>query len=404
MQAKYLLLFRGVLLETLLLQSLYAPGGAPPSRTVWGLFAAYAALSCGLFWLGRSRRLPDAAVAGSFLLDIAFTTVELFLTAGFRDDFFVAYFLVILSTCFLDRLALSFVIGAVSCVVYGYFAFPGWEHFHPFYLLRMSLLLVTALLSGYVVDAARRIQRETANRYEETLAWMERLSAVGKAMAAVLHEAKTPLATILLTVDAVREKAQRGESLEAALSSIEDEAERTAAILSGFLDFSKPGPLELSRLDLGRPLRQAVDAVLLHIRDRDIRLKTAWPPDLFVLGSERHLIQAFTNVMLNAAQAMPLGGALNVSARALDGRVEVRFDDTGIGLSREAQERLFEPFYTGKPGAGHGLGLTVVRWIAERHQARLDITSSGQGQGAEVTFSFPAAGLPAPAPPLGVNN
>lgn len=391
MQTKYLFLFRMVLGSTLLLYSLNAPALHMSPWLLGTLYFAYVSVAFALLWIGRVRSFNELAVFVSFMFDIAATSSILYLTEGFQSEFYVAYFLVIMSTCFLERLVFSFVVGGVACIVYSYFAFPGWGGIHPFYLLRSSLLLVTAFFSTYIADTVRRSEQAAVDRYSSELAWMQRLSLIGKAMSSLLHEVKTPLSSILLNVEQIQDLLQQGKKIDGPLESITHETESTLAALTDFLDFSRPKDLDLKPQDLNRPLQRALEAIRLRIQDRDITVETDLNEMTMVLCSERHLTQAFTNVMLNAIDAMPAGGLLQVRRKIHEGKVSTDFIDNGMGMGKETLERLFEPFFTGKPETGHGLGLTIVRWTVQKHSGELTIRSDGPGTGTTVRISLPLA-------------
>ena len=395
-QARYLLYFRLLLAATLALYAAHFQG-KPSSRTlVWGALAAYA-LTALLTWrLGQKSRLSEPVQLASFFIDVAVTTLILYLTTGFQSEFYVAYFLVILSTCFLERIHFSFIVGFVACALYAYFAYPATRGFDPLYALRTSLLLVTAFFSAYVATRARDIEKAALEREASHLAWMQRLATVGRAMAAVLHEAKTPLATIMLSVEQAQGLTAKGRPASALLKSIYREAEKTLAILGDFLDFSRPQELDLAPIGLRSALKKAVGTILPHAKSRGIRLEVDGNIQARVMGSERHLAQAFGNVMMNALEAMPTGGRLAV--QELRGAAEARllFSDSGKGISPDDLKRLAEPFFTTKGNEGTGLGLTIARWIIEKHAGRLDIRSEGPGRGATVEIALPLMASAAP--------
>jgi signal transduction histidine kinase len=395
MRAKYLLFLRAVLAETLLLQSLYAPELILSRWWLGGLFGAYAAVAGAFFLAERSRSLPAWGLLASFVFDIGMTSMVLGASGGLASDFYVAYFLVILSTCLIEDMRLSFLIGAVACVVYGAMAFPGLgDAFHPYYWLRLSLLLTTAFFSAVVADHARQVQREAAAGYERKLADLERLSSVGGALSRILHELKTPLGTISLASENVREGLRRGRAadLERQLGLIESEADRASAIVRDYLDFVRPTELPLAPLAVEEPLAQALAAQELRFRDRDIVCPAAPAGRTLVLGSRRHLVQLFTILLDNAAAAMPLGGGLAVSAGADGGEAVVRVRDSGFGIAPEARSRLFQPFATSRPSeGGTGLGLPIARWIAEKHGGAVDLSSPGTARGATAVVRLPLA-------------
>lgn len=395
MRAKYLLLLRVVIGEVLLLQALYAPQARLSDAWTWAILSVYAAFALALYWLDMKGRLPPLGQAASYLADIAACSAVLAMTRGVTSDVFIAYFVVILASCFLDDLKYSFVVGGVACLVYAAVAFPGadWA-LQPFYLLRLSFLLVTSFFSAYVASGARSAEIELQERYEQRVAWMQRLSIAGQALGGVLHEAKTPISTILLSAEYARKAAAAGKTapVEEQLKVIEREAERAVEILARHLEFLRPEPLKLQDLTLQDPLQETLDAFSLRLRERDIELSADLGAPLLIEGSRRHLIQAFTNLMLNAVQAMPMGGRLTVRAAAQGGVALVTIADTGGGIEPAMLERLFRPFVTSKDDyEGHGLGLSVVRWIVHQHGGRVRLSSAGRGHGAAAEVVLPLA-------------
>ncbi|HKV41511.1 MAG TPA: ATP-binding protein, partial [Blastocatellia bacterium] len=108
------------------------------------------------------------------------------------------------------------------------------------------------------------------------------------------------------------------------------------------------------------------------------------------LGTASELREVFVNIILNALDAMPQGGTLNISTEAKDSIVRIRFTDNGVGMSRPVRERIFEPFFTTKGTKGMGLGLAVSNTIVERHGGRIE-TRSNPGRGSSFTITFPVA-------------
>jgi signal transduction histidine kinase len=391
-QSTYLLLFRGILFEVLLLQSLYAPGSVL-EKWMWLIFPIYALLGGAWFWAMR-RGLPSAWDAWFFFVDIAFTSAVLYLTQGFSSDFYIAYFLVIIASCFLEELSYSFIVGGVACVVYGALAWPSEGVFEqPFYLLRTSLLLVTAFFATYIAGMARRTQLVVGERYNQQLAWMHRLTFVGRALAGVLHEVKTPVSTVILSVNYIRGRLKLGDmaGAEAQLDIIESEAERAVVILGDFLEYTKPAELALKPLFLKSPLQRVMDSLAIRLEDRSISAELDCPADLSVSGSERHLIQVFANLIMNSINAMPLGGRLSVRARRDGGSARIEIQDSGEGISRETLVRLFEPFSSTRiEEGGHGLGLFIAQWIVQKHAGTITAHSEGKGKGTRILVVLPA--------------
>jgi signal transduction histidine kinase len=183
---------------------------------------------------------------------------------------------------------------------------------------------------------------------------------------------------------------KRGGDLSEPLATIEEEAQRAAQILADFLQFSRPADLAIKPVKGHELLRKVLDNARARLKDRAVVLELGLetPPD--VAGSERHLIQVFTNLVNNAIEAMPLGGRLTVSVRSGGGKAEFRIADTGIGIPADRLPGLFEPFSTSKGDqGGHGLGLSIARWIVEQHSGELRAESEGVNRGSAFTVVLP---------------
>src|SRR3989338_4187060 len=305
MQAKYLFFFRAVLFETLLFQVIYAPLEAP-GWYIWLAIGLYAFFVPAWYIACLKREIPQAWNLWSFTVDIGATSIIFYLTQGIASEFYIAYFLVILASCFLDSLVYSFIVGGVACIVYGTLAFPGQEAFlQAQHLMRLSLLLTTSFFSSYMVDGARRAASVVEGRYRDQIAWLQRLTLVGRALTGILHEVRTPLGTIILTADRIRYLIKRGDHhiIEEQLRIIDQESQRSVDILSNFLEYTKPTDLQLNPVSLCPLVQAALDAMKIRIEERGVILNCDLDPELRVLGSGRHLIQVFTNLFMNAIHA-----------------------------------------------------------------------------------------------------
>lgn len=386
------LVLRLILAAVLVFEALEASGAR--GRTPWiaALPGAYGAAVAFLYYLRKTKRLSDSWGPGTFLLDVGASLAVLRLAEGSGSHVYTALLLVILGSCFLQKPLFIFTVSLSASLAYAFLAFPSAEDIPRVLPLHLSLFLLIALFAVHIADYASLIEQQTARRYEERLAWMQRLSMVGRAMAAVLHEAKTPLGTIVLNAEAASDMLAKGKKPHAELGVISAEADHATAILQNFLDFVKPTRLELAPLRLHEPLLQAIGMLKIRLDEGGVALDVAVPNDCPVRGSSRHLLQAFTNLLNNAVDAMPSGGKLSVEMEKRAGKVLVRFKDTGLGMSRQSLDSVFEPFTTSKSGEeGHGLGLSIVRWIAVEHGGDVKIESKGPGTGAQVTLILPMA-------------
>jgi signal transduction histidine kinase len=111
-------------------------------------------------------------------------------------------------------------------------------------------------------------------------------------------------------------------------------------------------------------------------------------PPLEIRGDPERLKSCFSNIAINALQAMPGGGQLDVKVTRLDGVIQISMSDTGVGISEEALSKIFEPYFSTKQ-AGFGLGLAVTRAIVEEHHGSIAVESEPK-RGAKFIVSFPA--------------
>jgi signal transduction histidine kinase len=189
-----------------------------------------------------------------------------------------------------------------------------------------------------------------------------------------------------------------------------DAVQRADAVIKGLLDFSRSDQLDLQSADLHRVMDDSLLLVRHELNSRHVTVemeRDAAIPQL-LLDSNK-LKQVFINLFMNAAHAMPDGGALKVTSSmhavtpedlaisgtnndlfaAGDRAVMVRVADTGTGIREEAAAKLFDPFFTTKPvGIGTGLGLSVTRKILELHHAVICLRNRADRQGAEAVMLF----------------
>ena len=261
-------------------------------------------------------------------------------------------------------------------------------------LAAVALVAAAAGLAAGLFLARRRrgVPLGAEADLEEKLAWLQRLSTVGQMMSSVVHEVRTPLNTVILTVEHAQRVLDRGGDPREQLHVVGREADRAVAILSDILDFAKPTPLDLQPVELGPVLTIAVEVLRIRFNERGVETYVDVPKTLKVLASERHLHQVLTILLMNALDAMPFGGRLEIRAVTRGAWVDLILADTGVGIEAETLKGLFEPFATTRSDSGGtGLGLNVARWIMNKHGGEVRMTSEGIGKGTTVTLTLKAA-------------
>ncbi len=238
--------------------------------------------------------------------------------------------------------------------------------------------------------------RVEANR---AVARAEKIAAIGRLAAGVVHEINNPLATIAACAEALESRVNDGEfeespavnDLREYLGLIRGEAFRCKTITNGLLDFSRTRPAAHEPVSFGAVIASAVRLLVHQQRANNIDFKIETPDDLpLVLADEGQLQQTIIALGTNAIDAMPVGGQLRIVSRKNGAHVVVEVSDNGAGIPAENVAKIFEPFFTTKEiGKGTGLGLAVCYGILTEHGGSLDVQST-VGVGTTFTISLPA--------------
>jgi signal transduction histidine kinase len=254
------------------------------------------------------------------------------------------------------------------------------------------LMMAAGLALGYALGRRRRVRVEATLADEDRLAWLQRLSTIGQMMSGVVHEVRTPLATVILTVEHAQRILDKGGDPREQLATVSREADRAVEILSDILDFAKPSPLELKPASMAALVKGALDPIWIRFDERGVDLWLELPEDITVLASARHLHQVVTILLMNALDALPFGGRLELKLTRSGNRASLALKDNGVGIDPAALKGLFEPFATGRAErGGTGLGLNVARWIMNKHGGDVAIKSGGIGKGTTVVLTLPTA-------------
>jgi signal transduction histidine kinase len=225
---------------------------------------------------------------------------------------------------------------------------------------------------------------------EEKIQRLDRLASLGLLSAGMAHEIKNGMVAVKTFIDLLAKKNPDAELTE----MVGRELQRINGIVTQMLRFAAPKSALFTTvkiheaLDLSLRLLQHQISVKLISLKRDYRAV----PDT-VRGDDAQLQQAFTNLLLNALEAMGMNGTLTVSTEIVDGEngrraLRIQIQDTGVGITPENLPRMFEPFFTTKTN-GTGLGLTISHRIALEHHGRIEVQSE-MNKGSTFSISLPA--------------
>ncbi|MFC1631324.1 ATP-binding protein [Candidatus Omnitrophota bacterium] len=232
-----------------------------------------------------------------------------------------------------------------------------------------------------------------------------KMSAVGQLGAGVAHELNNPMGGISGYVQFMLQKVKKADfgakefkACKKYLKYIEKESERCKCIVENLLNFSRKSQTPLGTIDLTHIIEDIFSLIGNQLKIHNVKVDCKFAPGLKkVKGHANQLQQVFTNIILNAQQAMPKGGKLKITAKNLKAKqakqpdkISIEFSDTGCGISQKDLDKVFEPFYTTKAQfKGTGLGLSVSYQIIQAHNGEIEVKSK-PGQGTSFTITLPA--------------
>jgi len=229
-------------------------------------------------------------------------------------------------------------------------------------------------------------------RLEEQMVQTEKLTSLGLLAAGVAHEVNTPLAVISNYIQMLAKQIPADDPRQKTIERIVKQTFRASEIVNNLLNFSRTGAAEFVEVDLNNVLEETLTLVQHPFKTAQVKVVKNYTKQLpSVLGSITRLQQVFLNLFMNARDAMPSGGMLEVRTGAQNGSVEVEVTDTGQGIPPEHLHRIFDPFFTTKAtGRGTGLGLSVSYGIIKEHAGKVDVRST-PGKGTSFRLEFPVA-------------
>lgn len=237
------------------------------------------------------------------------------------------------------------------------------------------------------LDAAQRKAVLKKNRLQKEV------NTTSRFMDILAHEIKNPLHAFGLNLDVLRTKIQKGHTKQDMLKHLnilEQESEHLQEVVQGFLRYVRPGVPQKEKIQINGIIKEVCESAAPEAEKAKIKIETRMGRNLREVYLDRgQLQQALQNIVINAIHATGEGGKINIRSWMRRKKVMVSVKDTGAGIDKKQQEKIFDLYYTTKKG-GSGIGLPITKRIVEANGGQLELESE-VGKGTTVTLSFPAA-------------
>jgi two-component system NtrC family sensor kinase len=245
---------------------------------------------------------------------------------------------------------------------------------------------------GRVLEEKVEERSQQLRKIQAQLMQSEKLASLGRLASGVAHEINSPLTGILTFSHLLMRKLKDNPELQKELELIVRETTRVSTIVRGLLDFARESRPQKRPCNINELILHTLSLVERQSVFQNIRIAKNLDPQVpIILLDANQIQQVFMNILLNAADAMAAGGSLTISSSHVPGDsfVQVKFSDTGCGISEENLNRIFDPFFTTKAEKkGTGLGLAVSYGIIDRHRGRIEVQSEID-RGTTFTIQLP---------------
>jgi len=249
----------------------------------------------------------------------------------------------------------------------------------------MCLQFVIEKLSTTVGDLED--SHRSLDSTKEALVKSEKLASMGQLAAGIAHEVNNPLGILLLQANILLEEVDTSEPMADDLKLIVDQANRCKKIISGLLNFARQSRVVRQPTDLVALTEDTLRTMPIN-ENIMVRIESTMDDRVAELDADQ-MVQVLTNLVSNAQQAMPDGGALIINLSDTPDEVTFMVTDTGVGIPHENMDKLFDPFFTTKQvGKGTGLGLAVTHGIVKMHRGRIRVESNADPAAGPTETTF----------------
>lgn len=258
----------------------------------------------------------------------------------------------------------------------------------PFLKEERSLIDAIGKQVGLIVE--RREAEQEQMRLQEQLRHADRLATIGQLAAGIAHELNEPLGNILGFAQLAIKSEGISDQVEQDIAKIVSASLYAREIIKKLMLFARQTPPKKTRVDLNDIVNEGIEFLKIRAAQEGVKITCHLSPKLpKITADSAQLNQVLVNLVVNAIQAMPKGGTLNIKTAVRNDWLSLCVEDSGLGMSEEVRKNIFLPFYTTKDvGQGTGLGLSVVHGIVKSHGGTIDVVSR-EGKGSSFEIKLP---------------
>jgi len=231
------------------------------------------------------------------------------------------------------------------------------------------------------------LKNQTLASVQQALKQSEKLAHLGQLSAGIAHELNNPLGVVIMYSNILIDEAKPDDPQVEDLKMIADQALRCKNIVGGLLNFARKNKLKVDNINISSLINRSLKSLVIP---DNIKVHTAFQLKNDQAGlDEEQMIQALTNIIKNAIEAMPDGGSLNVTVSDRNDIIKIDIADTGTGIEQEHMDKIFTPFFTTKGlGKGTGLGMPTTYGIIKMHNGKIHIETNADAERGNTGTTF----------------
>ncbi len=387
----------------------YATSATLSLSAFYLIFAAYflSLVYFLLYILGKNYTLQ---VYIQIFFDLLLITALVYFSGGLKGSFYFLYVFEIIAASIVLSSSASYITAIFSGVLFAALIDGMYLGIIPYYSsdssapISMDALItnvftswgvffLVALLMSYLTGKLRKT-REELDRAQKELEVKKGLALAGEISAHLAHEIRNPLAAISGAIQVLRKEMDLSGEQRDLMNIVVNESDRISKSIEQFLNLASPGKQTFMVVDLSQVLKETI---MLLQRSGELngtyRVEGNYSAaGIYCYGNSSQFKQIFWNLIKNAIKAMPEGGTLTIDLnQRKKNEIELKVIDSGKGMAKEDQERLFEPFYSGFK-TGKGIGMAVVRRIVDDYSGKIQV-SSELDKGTKIVILLPQGNL-----------